>query len=486
MAVNEGSERTALYVDDAVLSYRELDLRVRSASSRLQQLSNGPVVGVSTSNPWLTLLSLHAAARLGLALLPLDLQMPRFQREALLSQTGCRLVICDEWKAQLPRDVKRVRGEELLRLAEGPVKPEHLTAAAAMDPQPIGLIVPTSGSTSDPKGVMLSAANLAASARQVNRQLGLNAGDCWLNCLPLSHVAGLSIPYRCSQAGAAMLLHRGFDAARVWQDLERYPISHISLVPAMLGRLLDAAPGRMAPSSLRVALVGGGPLDRSLAERAHVAGWPLAVCYGMSETGSMCVLDTTAQAGLNPGRVGRVMPGFKLVLSEGEQGEIRLAGDAVMVGYANPRLKPGDGLENGWFTTGDLGFWDDRGQLCLSGRADELMNSGGLRLHPREVEQQLEACPGLHTVAVGSRPDPLWGDRLVAFYEGPVSEVQLEAWARAHLPSGLRPREFRSIDRLPRNRMGKLDRRALKRHIQSAPHAMPGVAPWAASPRDSR
>jgi O-succinylbenzoic acid--CoA ligase len=472
-------------MDDAVLSYRELDLRVRSVSARLRQLSNGPVVGLSTADPWLTLLSLHAAARLGLALLPLDIQLPKLQREALLRQTGCRLVICDDLAVQLPRNVKQVRGEELLKLEERSVQPVRLTAAAKLDPQRIALIVPTSGTTSDPKGVMLSGANLAASARQVNDQLGLNAGDCWLNCLPLSHVAGLSIPYRCSQARAAMVLHQGFDAARVWRDLERYPISHISLVPAMLGRLLDTAGGRMAPNCLRVALVGGGPLDRSLAERAHAAGWPLAVCYGMSETGSMCVLDSTAQAGLKPGRVGQLMPGFKLVLSEGEQGEIRVAGDAVMAGYANPQLKPGDGLENGWFTTGDLGFWDDQGQLCLTGRADELMNSGGLRLHPREVEQLLAACPGLHTVAVGSRSDPLWGDRLVAFYEGPVSEVQLEAWARAHLPGGLRPREFRSIDRLPRNRMGKLDRRALKRHILSAPHAMPGVAPWAASPQDS-
>jgi O-succinylbenzoic acid--CoA ligase len=139
-----------------------------------------------------------------------------------------------------------------------------------------------------------------------------------------------------------------------------------------------------------------------------------------------------------------------------------------MAGYVNPQLKPGDGLREGTFESGDLGYWDEQGRLCVAGRGDDVLNSGGLRLHPSEVEQLLEACPGGISVGVGSRPDPLWGDRLVALYEGGVSEIWLEAWARLHLPSGLRPREFHRVEALPRNRMGKLDRRALKQHILSA------------------
>ncbi len=467
------------------LSYAELANRVELFSTRLQSLSNTPVVGVCATDPLLIAMSLYAAARLGRALLPLDAGMPEEQRLSLLRQSGCRLVVTD-MALPLPQGVERVAGETLLDLLESQaVQPGNLIDASMLNPGRILLIVPTSGTSSAPKGVMLSAANLAASAVQVNAQLSLQADDCWLNCLPLSHVAGLSIPYRCLEAGATMVLHDRFNTEQVWQDLEEHRVSHISLVPAMLGRLLDAAQGRMAPAALRVALIGGGPLDPSLAKRAHAAGWPLVVCYGMTETGSMCVLDQTAQAGIKPGRVGEPMPGFRITLCEDGSGEILVSGDAVMAGYVNPQLKPGDGLQQGCFKTGDLGYWDNQAQLCVTGRADDLMNSGGLRLHPREVERLLEACPGLSSAAVSCRPDPLWGDRLVVLYEGRVSEVWLEAWVRLYLPKGLRPREFLKVDALPRNRMGKVDRGALKRHIQSVRYALPQAAPWVSGQQHS-
>jgi O-succinylbenzoic acid--CoA ligase len=421
-------------------------------------------------------LALHAAARLGRALLPLDLQMPDGQRQALLAQSGCRLVLSDTELSRLPSGISLFRVDDSLWIDGGlACRSAHLPVPAKSTE--IVLIVPTTGTTSDPKGVMLSAANLRASVDQVNRSLDLHRNDCWLNCLPMNHIAGLAIPYRCARVGAAMVLHQRFDAEQVWRDLERHPVTHISLVPAMLGRLLDTAGGRDVPASLRVALIGGGALDAALAKRAHGAGWPLTVCYGMSETASMCVLDASAEAGARAGRVGRPVPGFRVRLSEGSQGRIQIAGAAVMAGYANPQLRPGEGLQDGWFESGDLGYWDDEGRLCITGRADDLLNSGGLRLHPREVELLLADCPGLTRVAVSSRSDPLWGDRLVAFYEGSIGESALAAWARKHLPSGLRPREFRRIELLPRNRMGKLDRRALKGYTA----AMPAVAVLAAS-----
>lgn len=484
-AVDKDAERTALHLPDFSLSYVELANQVELFSTRLRCISDTPVIGICAKNPLLTLLCLFAAARLGRALLPLEAGMPEEQRNSMLSQSGCRLVVSD-MALSLPHGVETVAGEDLLNLTEGMRdQPVNLTDASCLDPQRILLIVPTSGTCSSPKGVMLSAANLAASTIQVNAKLDLQADDCWINCLPLNHIAGLSIPYRCAEAGAAMVMHQGFNEDQVWRDLEEHRVSHISLVPAMLGRLLDAARGRMAPSSLRVALIGAGPLDPSLAKRAHAAGWPLMICYGMTETGSMCALDRTAQAGLKPGRVGEPMPGFQLMLSDDSQGEIWVAGEAVMAGYVNPQLKPGDGLQEGRFNTGDQGYWDNQGQLCVTGRADDLMNSGGLRLHPSEVEHLLEACPGLVSAAVSSRPDPLWGDRLVVVYEGFVSETWLEAWVRLYLPSGLRPREFLKVDALPRNRMGKLDRRALKQHIQSVHCVRSRAESWVSHPQGS-
>ena len=475
-AVREGGDKIALYSADKHLNYRQLQLRADSFCARLLQLPHASVLGVQVKEPQLMVLALHAAARLGRTLLPLDWQLPEAQRLSLLAQSGCRLVVSDTELTYLPSGIVQCRvDDQLLFDGEVECRSAHVTTAAKAND--IVLIIPTTGTTSDPKGVMLSAGNLSSSVEQVNRSLDFHTGDCWLNCLPLSHIAGLAIPYRCVQAGAAMVLQQRFDAEQVWQDLERYQVTHISLVPAMLGRLLDAAADRSVPASLRVALIGGGALDAALAKRAHAAGWPLTVCYGMSETASMCVLDDSAKAGTTPGLVGTPMAGFQICLSEGTNGRIRIAGDAVMSGYVNPQLRPGDGLLEGWFESGDLGYWDEEGRLCVTGRADDLLNSGGLRLHPREVEQLLADCPGLTMVAVSSRNDPLWGDRLVAFYEGSVCETELERWAREHLPSGLRPREFRRTELLPRNRMGKLDRRALKGYTA----AMPGVAALAGS-----
>jgi O-succinylbenzoic acid--CoA ligase len=467
-AARYGGDNIALITPDNILNYTQLRQRVDSFCARLLQFPHAQVLGVFANDAQLMVLAQHTAAKLGLVLLPLDAQMPDVQRQALLEQSGCRLVISDTQPPRLPAGVAwcRVDGDELFD-TDFECRSAHVPVPAG--PSEIVLIVPTTGTTSDPKGVMLSAANLRTSVDQVNRSLDFHRSDCWLNCLPLNHIAGLSIPYRCVRAGAAMLLHQSFDAERVWLDLERFRVTHISLVPAMLGRLLEAAAGRRVPASLRVALIGGGALDTALARHAQAAGWPLTICYGMSETTSMCVLDAAAGAGTSAGRVGTPLAGFRIHLSEGTRGRIRIAGPAVMAGYANPQLRPGEGLQEGWFETGDLGYWDDTGRLCVTGRADDMLNSGGLRLHPREVEQLLADCPGLTTVAVSSRYDPLWGDRLVAFYEGSISESALEGWARKHLPSGLRPREFRRIELLPRNRMGKLDRRALKGYTAAMP-----------------
>ena len=131
---------------------------------------------------------------------------------------------------------------------------------------------------------MLRNDTLWASARAVNTRLELRAGDLWLACLRLSHIGGISIAYRTALAGATLLLHDGFNAAAVNADLRRLPVTHISLVPPMLARLLELDP--TPPPSLRVVLVGGQALSAALAQRALAAGSPLVRTYGMTETAS--------------------------------------------------------------------------------------------------------------------------------------------------------------------------------------------------------
>ena len=327
-------------------------------------------------------------------------------------------------------------------------------------PPGVALIIATSGSEGLPRGVLLGNTQLDAAARGSNERLPLAAGDLWLNCLPLQHIGGQSILWRCARAGATLLLHDCFVVDAVAGDLATQPVTHISLVPAMLARLLDS--GVKPPPSLRVALIGGAALSQSLHARASAAGWPLYVSYGMSETAAQIATHPPSEGPWREGMAGRPMPGHEICI--GDDDRIRIRGPQVMLGYLG-----GDGLDaDGWLTTGDLGQIDADGRLCVLGRADDMLISGGKNIHPQTVESCLAACPGVADIAVTGLPDPVWGDLIVALVVGNATPDKLLAHARSHLPSAAVPRKIRSLDRLPRNAAGKLERAALRRLAREA------------------
>lgn len=302
----------------------------------------------------------------------------------------------------------------------------------------LALVIATSGSEGTPKAVRLPWRAVAAAARMSGRATDLRPGDAWLACLPLHHIGGAMIPYRCWRAGATALIHEGFDAEAVMRDLRDHRVSHVSLVPPMLARLLDlGAP----PPSLRHAIVGGAALAEALLTRARAAGWPVATSYGMTETCAMATLD------------GRPLPGVRVRVAE--SGVLEIASPARMAGYLG---QPDSGE---WFATRDLGAIGTDGRLTVTGRADDMLISGGVNVHPLDVEARLAACPGVREAGVTRVADPIWGDVIAAVYEGDVHEAEVESWCRAHLPGPRRPRRFLRVDHLPRTASGKLDRRGL-------------------------
>lgn len=331
-------------------------------------------------------------------------------------------------------------------------------------PEIAALLIATSGSTGEPKQVMLSEANLEAAVRASRSRIPLGPGDIWLNCLPLQHIGGVAIFYRCAEAGAAVLLHRGFEAVRVRKDMERHAVTHISLVPAMLARLLETGP---PPAQLKYALIGGGPLSANLAQRAHQAGWPICPSYGMSEAASQIATLATFPADWCEGMVGPPLPGINVEIIDDNgrpvtgEGRIRVRGPNVMLGYANPAHEAGLGLLDGGFVSGDRGYLDDRGNLVVLGRHDDMLVSGGINVHPAEVENLLLNCPGVSDVAVTAVSDEVWGDRMTALLVGGANCSAVQDWCRKHLPSHLRPRRFFAVTTLPRNAMGKLERQHL-------------------------
>jgi O-succinylbenzoic acid--CoA ligase len=441
--------------DDSYLDSPALLRLAAAAADRLRSAGaqeGRTVAAVQPSGPALAVL-IHAAPALGTPLLLLDPALPDAMLAALLERCAAGFVVSDRalpgWRC-LPPD----------ELLAGPAAPPP---PARLQPDDIALMVATSGSSGEPKAVMLTAGNLAAAARASAACTPLGPGDRWLACLPLFHIGGYSILSRCALAGAAAVVHAGFDAERVWHAIRHENITHLSLVPTMLAKLLEVSRAALPAPTLRHVLVGGAALSGALAERAASAGWPLQPTYGMSETASQVATLACLPNPWRPGQVGAPLPGVEAALAA--DGRLKLRGPMLMAGYANPDRTPGDGLEDGWFVTGDLAEIGADGALTILGRADDIIVSGGKKIPPQQVEDAVARCPGVAAVGVVGRPDAVWGAVVTAVYAGTVGEAELLAWCRAHVAPALWPRAALRVAVLPLLSNGKPDRRALRERV---------------------
>jgi len=450
--VHQQAQAMALVLPDGALDYATLQSLTAQLCHVLRGhgLRAGAILVVESRSTALLALLLHAALYGDFILLPLDPRLPEGQRERLLEQVHADILIVDEDNEYYTPGMNAVTATDLLAQAvqAKPVFP--LESPVTGDR--CRLLLATSGSSGIPKLVTLADDNLEASVDAANERLGVTSHCVWLDCLSLAHIGGLAILLRCARQGASVVLHEGFDAHAVMQDLHKHNVSHISLVPAMLARLLDL--NTEPPPSLQVALIGGAPLDPGLAQRALDKGWPVWVTYGMTETASMVTARRLQSAQDDPRQVGAALRGFDLRLVDDV---IQVRGAAVCRDAGQPRGQ--------WLSTGDRGQLDAAGQLTILGRKDEMLLSGGEKVHPEAVERLLVRCPGVDRVAVTGQPDPVWGEKVVAVYCGDIDEASLAQLCRDGIKGALRPRAFLKVDALPLTTSGKLDRAALKRLV---------------------
>jgi len=312
-------------------------------------------------------------------------------------------------------------------------------------------VVSTSGSSGTPRGFVLSGTNVAASVEASRVNLGNGPDDPWLCVLPTSHVGGLSILWRCAERGAPVVLEERFNAARVAGLLSGGGVGYASLVPTMLCRLLEVHPGPY--EGLKGVLIGGGPSDPGLMERALDAGIPVLATYGSTETCSQVATVAPGEQREALGTAGRPLGGFEVRIADDSRIEVR--GPAVVTETIDgPFRRAGD-----WFPMGDLGRVDDAGRLNVAGRADRVIVTGGVNVHPDAVEAVLAGHPAIADIFVSGTPNAEWGMAVVAevvvaegarFEEGPVS-----AWARARLAGSQVPKRWTVVERIDRTELGK-------------------------------
>jgi O-succinylbenzoic acid--CoA ligase len=347
----------------------------------------------------------------GDAALPLDLRLPPPAHAAVL-------------EALAPEAMVDEHGEVV-----------HLDGGRPVEPGD-ALVVATSGTTGLPKGVVLTHDAVMASAGATSIRLGVAADDHWLACLPLAHVGGLSVVTRALATGTALTVLPGFEVDAV---------TAAARAGATLVSLVATALGRIDPTLFRRIVLGGARPPEDLPAN-------VATTYGMTETGSGVVYD------------GQPLDGVDVRI--GPDGEIALRGPMLLRCYRDDE-DPKDG--QGWLATGDLGAWVGSGEdarLVVHGRAGDLIITGGENVWPEPVEAVIAAVEGVAEVSVAGRPDPEWGQRVVAFVvptdasRAPTLEA-LRAVAKERLPAFAAPRELVLVDALPRTSLGKVQRGSL-------------------------
>ena len=268
-------------------------------------------------------------------------------------------------------------------------------------------ILHTSGTAATPKAVVHTLSNHLSSAQIVCAKLNLKKTDRWLLNLPIWHVSGMSIVFRCSLFGAQIILPP--PETNLFDALTMCDITHVSMVAKQLMQLMD----QPAPSCLRVAIVGGGPVPDTVLKKALKNGWPIRTTYGMTETSSMVTLS---DENFPLGSSGRILRGNKIKIAP--DGEILVRGLTVCSGYLENGELQHVSDEDGWLHTGDLGHLDPTGELYISGRKDNRFISGGENISPEEIEHLLYKFPEVKEAIVVPVPDPEFGQRPVAFILG--------------------------------------------------------------------
>src|SRR6476646_5983079 len=329
----------------------------------------------------------------------------------------------------------------------------------------IAVVVSTSGTTGVPKGAMLTASALTASAEATHRRLG--GPGRWLLALPAYPVAGVLV--RSVVAGTTpVAVSAGFDGAELASAVASLGSGrrYASLVAAQLDRALRNPAAAAALASLDAVLIGGGPMPQGVAERASAARISVVRTYGMSETAGGCVYDGVPLDGV------RVRVERSATSNDGAErsatsndGRVVLGGATLAKGYRNA-VQPDPFAEPGWFRTDDIGAVDDSGVLRVLGRVDDAISTGGLTVLPQLVEAALARHPAVADCAVFGVADERLGQRVVAaIVVATACTAPTLAELRAHVastfPSTAAPREVHIVDELPRRGIGKVDRREL-------------------------
>jgi acyl-CoA synthetase (AMP-forming)/AMP-acid ligase II len=487
--VAEGApDRVVVGSRDGGLSAAELLARARRAAARFGA-AGVEHVGMVDLNSEALPVCLFGAALAGLPFAPVNYRLTDDELDAILRRLVPGLVVVGPGIAERIGDIDGLqvvdRDELMAELAEGEV-PDDLPF---VDPEEIGILLFTSGTTGEPKAAVLRHRHLTSYILSSVEFLGADEDEAQLVSVPPYHVAGVSAILSSLFSGRRIYYLPGFDADAWVEAVHDEAITQAMVVPTMLGRVLDAMEAKgVGLDSLRHLAYGGGRMPLELIQRA-MAALPqvdFVNAYGLTETSSTIAVLTPedhrqALAGADDARrlgsVGRPLPSIEVeirgpegeVLGPGERGEIYVRGEQVAGEYLGRSVLTDDG----WFPTNDAGYLDEDGFLFLEGRLDDVIVRGAENLSPGEIEDTILSHPAVAEVAVVGVPDPEWGEAVacaVVLAPGQdASEEELQSWVRERLRSTKTPQVVQFREEMPYNETGKLLRRVIRHELSAEP-----------------
>ena len=363
---------------------------------------------------------------------------------------------------------------------------EQASFYSAFEPVEGWVCLATSGTMGEPKGVVLKESQIAWTADHIHIHHELSPADRGLTVLPFFHV-NAPVVSLCSSllAGSTVVIARRFSRRNFWSWIERYQVTWASIVPTIVAMLLETEKPAFLPGPLRFVRTGSASLPAAdLLAFEDQFGIPVLETYGLTEAASQVVANPVPPGIHKPGSTGlpvgvalricypRTAEDREILrdVAAGETGEICIAGPGVIEAYSDHAGQ--EAFQDGWFRTGDLGYLDEDGYLFIRGRLREVINRGGENIAPREIEEVLLRHTALREVAVVGRPDPIYGEQVVAYIavQGTWTEElaqEIHQYASQRLSPQKVPVDVVVLDALPRNTTGKVERRLLRAREQA-------------------